>query len=194
MTADEQVPEARRHHQPPRSPVDRLADMSVHQPRVISAPVALRLSGLVMVLAGLFGMHGLTSPGLGPGMDMGMAMGMGTAPSAAMSASDMGVAASGVALTGTGAKTLVGPLADQAHQMTETLPLTGSEPGGMAMNIAMLCLAVIGAALIAVLGFLRRRRAAPVVWSLPRRRPRPVRYRGRDPDPPSLIKLSVQRC
>ena len=166
--------------------------MRVHHPRVISAPVALRLSGLVMVLAGLFGMHGLTSPGMGTGMGTGMSMAIGTAPSAAMSASDMGVAASGVALTGTGAQTLVGPLADRAHQMTETL--SGSGPGGMAMNIAMMCLAVIGAALIAALRFLRRGRAASVVWSLPRRRPRPVRYRGRDPDPPSLIKLSVQRC
>ena len=162
--------------------------MSVHQPHVISAPVALRVAGLVMVLAGLFGMHGLTSPS----KSMGMAMG--TAQSAAMSAPDMAVAASGVVLTATGAQTLAGPLADQAHQMTETLSGSGSGHGGMAMNIAMMCLAVLGAALIAVLRFLRRGRAAPVVWSLPRRRPRPVRFRGRDPDPPSLIKLSVQRC
>lgn len=163
--------------------------MSVHRRCVISAPPALRLAGLVMVIAGLLGMHGLTGPG-GSGMDRDAAMMVGTP---VMSASSLAMASSGVATTAIVIQTQDGPLADQARQMGETL--SGFGRGGMVLDIAlMMCVAVLGAALIAVLGFLRAGRATPVVWSLPRRRPRPVRCRGRDPDSPFLIELSVQRC
>ena len=67
----------------------------------------------------------------------------------------------------------------------------GSGDDGMAMGA--MCLAILGAALLALLRLFRRAREAPVVWSLPRRM-RAIVPRGRDPDPPSLIRLSIQRC
>lgn len=168
--------------------------MSVHRPYVISAHPALRLAGLVMVIAGLLGVHGLTGPGgFGMDRDRDAAMTVRTLPSAVISASSLAVASSGVATTAIVVQTQDGPLADQARRMGETL--SGLGRGGMALDIAMMmCAAVLGAALIAVPGFLRAGRATPVVWSLPRRRPRPIRYRDRDPGPPFLTELSVQRC
>ena len=63
-----------------------------------------------------------------------------------------------------------------------------------AMDMAMAaCLAVLAVALIAVLGFLRTSRVRLVLWVLPRRARAPG-HAGRDPHPPSLIDLSIQRC
>jgi len=56
-----------------------------------------------------------------------------------------------------------------------------------------MCLAILGAALLALLRLLHRAREAAVVWSLPRPAGAIV-PRGRDPDPPSPIKLSIRRC
>lgn len=78
---------------------------------------------------------------------------------------------------------------NQAKELLEAS--TGSGHGGMAMGA--MCLAILGAALLALLRLLHRARVAPVVWSLPRCT-RVIVPRGRDPDPPSLIKLSIQRC
>lgn len=180
-----------------RSPGRRRAWRQVHGryhrgvtlpvPVPTSAQRALRLAGLVMVLAGLFGMHGISGRGSGHGA---AGMSMLTAPPALMAASSMSMETSDFAAIPTGlvsdAELLAG---NQAEDLLEVA--TGSGHGGMAMGA--MCLAILGAALLALLRLLQRARVAPVVWS----RPRPARAivpRGRDPDPPSLIKLSIQRC
>ncbi|WP_146207223.1 DUF6153 family protein [Nocardioides silvaticus] len=156
---------------------------------VPAAPVhpALRLAGLLVVLAGLFGMHGLS--GQTGGHDAA-GMSMQTASPALMPASSMGMDASDLAAIPTGIVSDAGLTAgNQAEDLLEVA--TGSGHGGMA--VGAMCLAILGAALLALLRLLQRIRVAPVVWSLPRRT-RAIVPRGRDPDPPSLIKLSIQRC
>lgn len=157
-----------------------------------SAQHLLRLAGLIVVLAGLFGMHGLSgqSGGLGGGHD---AAGMDTqtpASPALMAASAMSMDASDHVAIPTGIVSDAGLLAGtEAGDLLDVA--TGSGHGGMAMG--PICLAILGAVLLALLRLLQRARVAPVVWTLPR----PCRVivpRGRDPDSPSLIELSIQRC
>lgn len=154
-----------------------------------SAHYALRLAGLIVVLAGLFGMHGLSGLSSGHG-----AAGMNVqtkAPQALMAASSMSMDVSELAAIPTGIVSDAGLLAgNQAEDLLEAA--TGSGHGGMAMGA--MCLAILGAAVLALLRLLDRARVAPVVWSLPRRPAGAIVPRGRDPDPPSLIKLSIQRC
>lgn len=165
--------------------------VSLPEPVPTSAHRALRLAGLLVVLAGLFGMHGLSGQSSGPSGGHGTAgMSMQTAPPALMAASSMSMDASNVAAIPTGIVSDAGLLSgDQAGDLLEAA--TGSVDGGMAMGA--MCLAVLGAALLALLRLFHRARVAPVVWSLPRRI-RAIVPRGRDPDPPSLIRLSIQRC
>lgn len=61
-----------------------------------------------------------------------------------------------------------------------------TEHPGMEMGTAEMCMAVL------VLR-IRASRLSPALWrfALPARA---LGVRGRDPDPPSLIKLSIQRC
>ena len=142
-----------------------------------------RFAGLLLVLAGLFGMHGLSGHGAA-------GMSMQTAAQTTMSASSMRMDVSDLATLPSGVLSDAGLMAGaRAEDLLE--PVTGSGHGGMAMGV--MCLVVLGAALLALLRLLHRARVAPVVWSLPRRT-RAVFPRGRDPDPPSLIKLSIQRC
>lgn len=159
-------------------------DRGVSHPERVATPAhpALRLAGLLAVLAGLFGMHGLSGHGAA-------GMSMQTAPPALMPSS-MSLDASDIAATHLDVVSDAGPLAGNRAQDALAI-VTGSGHGDMAM-VAM-CLAILGAAMLAMLRLLNRARVAPVVWSLPR----PVRAilpRGRDPDPPCLIKLSIQRC
>ena len=165
-----------------------------------SAQHVLRLAGLILVLAGLFGMHGLSgqSSGLSGGLSGGHgAAGMNTqttASPALMAASAMSMDASDLAAIPTGIVADAGLLAgNQAEDLLEVATGSGrgTDSGGMAMGA--MCLAILGAALLALLRLLRRAPVAPVVWSLPRPA-RAIVPRGRDPDPPSLIKLSIQRC
>lgn len=152
-----------------------------------SAQHVLRLAGLIVVLAGLFGMHGLSGQSGGHGA---AGMNMQTTDSQALMASAMSMDASDVAAISTGIVSDAGLLAgSQAEDLLEAA--TGSGHGGMAMGA--MCLAILGAALLALLRLLQRARVAPVVWTLPRPA-RAIVPRGRDPDPPSLIKLSIQRC
>jgi len=118
-------------------------------------------------------------------------MSMQTTPSSAlMAVSSMSLDASDLAATPLGIVSVAGLTAgNRAEDLLEVA--TGSGPGGTAMGA--LCLAILGAALLALLRRLQRARLAPGVWSLPRPA-RAIVPRGRDPDPPSLIKLSIQRC
>jgi len=107
-----------------------------------------------------------------------------------MAASAMSMDASDLAAIPTGIVSDAGLLAgNQVEDLLEVA--TGSGHGGMAMGA--MCLAILGAALLALLRLLQRARVAPVVWTLPRPA-RAIVPRGRDPDPPSLMKLSIQRC
>ena len=170
--------------------------MTLPVPVPTSAQHVLRLAGLIVVLAGLFGMHGLSgqSSGLSGGLSGGHgAAGMSmqtTASPALMAASAMSMDASDLAAIPTGIVSDAGLLAgNQVEDLLEVA--TGSGHGGMAMGA--MCLAILGAALLALLRLLQRARVAPVVWTLPRPA-RAIVPRGRDPDPPSLMKLSIQRC
>ena len=155
----------------------------------------LRLAGLIVVLAGLFGMHGLSGQSSGLSGSHGAAgMNMQTTDSQALMASAMSMDASDVAAISTGIVSDAGLLAgSQAEDLLEAATGSGhgTDSGGMAMGA--MCLAILGAALLALLRLLQRARVAPVVWTLPRPA-RAIVPRGRDPDPPSLIKLSIQRC
>lgn len=174
-------------------------------PPATAARPALRLAGLLVVLAGLLGMHGLSgqSSGLGNGLGNGLAAGHGaasmsmqttpTASSAVVAASSMRMDASDLAVIPPGIASDAGWLVGHgAQDLLESANGFGQgDSGGMAM--AAMCLAILGAALLALLLLLHRARVAPVTWSLPRRASAIV-PRGRDPDPPSLIRLSIQRC
>jgi len=186
-----------------RSPGSRRAWRQVHGryhrgvtlpvPVPTSAHPALRLAGLLVVLAGLFGMHGLS--GLSSGLSSGhgaAGMNMQTTDSQAlMAASAMSMDASDdLAAIPTGIVSDAGLwVGNQAEDLLEAA--TGSGHGGMAMGA--MCLAILGAALLALLRLLQRARVAQGVWSLPRPA-RAIVPRGRDPDPPSLIRLSILRC
>ena len=156
-------------------------------PVAASAHPALRLAGLLVVLAGLFGMHGLSGQSSGHGA---AGMSMQTGPPALMAASSMGMDESDLAASPTGIVSHAGLLAgNRAEDLLEVA--TGSGHDGMAMGA--MCLAILGVALLALLRLLHRARVGPVGWSLSRRTTVIV-PRGRDPDPPSLIQLSIRRC
>ena len=64
---------------------------------------------------------------------------------------------------------------------------------GMDMGATGMCMAVLVLSLIALILRLYASRVRPLLWLAAR----PVRspmVRGRDPDPPSLLRLSIQRC
>ncbi len=132
----------------------------------------LRVGGLLVVLAGLFGMHGLDSHG---------AAGLGSTPYALMSAPTMDTMFS-------------------THHVLAVTPRVGaalvvSASGGSATDMSMtgMCLAVLTVALLGLLGLLRSTRSTRVLWVYAR----PARgpgYFGRHPDPPCLTSLSIQRC
>ena len=161
-----------------RAPVTRMR--SVTRLSAAPAPSALRLLGLLVVVAGLFGMHGLASHGV-DGMDVvpGTAM---TAQS--MTASLMSIDAPPV---GVGAEEMA------AIERPQSLESNKSGHGGMDMSIAMMCVAILGAALL----FLARRlRGERSFWVIAARRhhARLILHPGRGPTPPLLMELSIQRC
>lgn len=161
-----------------------------------SAQHVLRLAGMIVVLAGLFGMHGLSgqSSGLSGGHGAAGMTTQTTASPALMAASAMSMDASDLAAIPTGIVSDAVLLAgNQAEDLLEAATGSGhgTDSGGMAMGA--MCVAILGASLLALLRLLQRARVAPVVWTLPRPA-RAIVPRGRDPDPPSLIKLSIQRC
>lgn len=135
-----------------------------------------------MVLAGLFGMHGLDSHG---------AAGTETVPQAVMAKMSMSPSLSdlndAVNLVAADAGSVLG-LAQRPPEVVSAWP-----PMGMDMNMAMTCVAILAVALIALLRCLLTSRAAPVLGLMKRQSVPSVRP-GRDADPPSLIDLSIQRC
>lgn len=153
----------------------RLTEMGSWMRPRSTVPYALWLGGLLVLLGGLFGMHGLDNHG-GAGMD--------TVVNATM----------------TGSIGLAGAVAGEV--MTETAPevalatVTATGASGrsdMDMGVAGMCMAVLMVGLIALLLRIRANRLHPPLLFVPR----PARSpgaRSRDPDTPSLIQLSIQRC
>jgi len=165
----------------PARSVDTLKPMRTRQPLTTPARTALRLVGLLVVLVGLFGMHGLANHGVG-GMDM---------PHAVIAEESTAMAGSTFDLLSAGLPHQVLPLVERAYRAAEL----GSGPGhkGMGMNMAGLCVAILAIGLVALLLLLRGGRAPRASWSL-QRLMFAVTPLGRDPAPPSLTALSIQRC
>lgn len=146
--------------------VDRLSAMAATpRPPCARAPLAFRMVGVLAVLAGLIGMHGLASHEV------------------------TGIEAKGHAFVATATSAATAP---NPGVMVTAAP---SMPVGMDMEMAGWCIAILLLGLGAVSMLLRGKglRLAPWVFRLPTGTVL-ARARGRDPDPPSLILLSIQRC
>ncbi len=151
------------------------AVMTTHGHSESTARHALWVGGMLMILAGLFGMHGLDSHGTA---------GMGTMTETSMSESVMNGVRAAQATTSAVARDAGSAVASWA---------VASGPTLMDMGMAGMCMAILAVALIAWLRFLRANRVRPVLWVIAR----PVRASGRagrHPDSPSLFSLSIQRC
>ena len=153
--------------------------MSIRQRYGLTLGPALRLAGLLVVLGGLFGMHGLADDGTG-GMEM--------APYAAMS--DMTMASQSA--KGQSAAT---SLVDHVQGGLAQAAVAVSYPSdvGMDMDMADMCVAALAGGLLALVILLLSSLRGPLLW-LQRRRVRVVARPGRAPDPTSLFVLSIQRC
>ena len=140
----------------------------------------LRFLGLLIVVAGVFGMHGLSSHGV-----RGMDVVPGTvAASQPMTASLVRVASAAVGME------------VQAVAITNRSgSLRGSDSGrgGMLMGITMMCVVILGTALLALLERLRGARSWSTLWARPNRE-RVVMHPSRESAVPSSLDLSIQRC
>lgn len=141
---------------------------------------ALWFGGILVVLAGLFGMHGLDSHG---------AAGMGTTAHAVMSQDPRDA----VAVSDAAARSDLHHAMRTPTQAGPTVSSTSEATGSDAMDMGMagMCLAILAGAVVALVRSLRASR----VWSVlaqPARAPWLSVGRGRDP--PSLIALSILRC
>ena len=152
---------------------------------------ALWLGGLLVVLAGLLGMHGLDNHG-SAAMSGHAAVAMDAVAHLPVleahhtgSGSGHPVAANLAHITAQGAQQGAGFVA------AAVLSNTGSEvPDTGATGM---CMAVLVFGLLALLLHLGARRVNMPVWLLARLTRVPV-ARGRDPDPPCLFTLSIQCC
>ncbi|ROR91839.1 hypothetical protein EDD33_2716 [Nocardioides aurantiacus] len=150
------------------------------------------MASLLLTLAGLFGMHGLGNH----------------------AANTHGSHATGSAAPAAAADVMAMPsmdagLSDPSHAVADvaggavaavTLPVMveASAPweptgGGMLMGAAGMCMAVLLLSLIAMAVYLHASRSRPVAFLTARPTSAPATP-GRDPDPPSLFVLSIQRC
>ena len=141
---------------------------------------ALRFAGLLILLTGIFGMHGLSSHAGGMGAEL-HPMSSAAPASAAVAPSP-------------GAQDVVGAeardVADSSMAVSSALvqvPLVGD------MGSTAMCMAVLVVALTMLLRLLGDV-PAPRHYRWATRLTRIPMSPGRDPDPPSLIVLSIQRC
>lgn len=152
----------------------RLDGVSTARSGWISVRRGLRPAALILVLAGLFGMHGLD------GHD---AVAIRGAHQATMGEMPVGPTTTDPVLGG--------------HGQPDIEAVSASGAGGMDMGMGMaMCVGILAGALIA-LRLLLGGRVRPVLWVLARqaRQARAVlEHPGRGPDPPSLVALSIQRC
>ncbi len=138
---------------------------------------ALWLGGLLVILGGLFGMHGLANHG-------------GDHGGAAIEA----VAHAAMTVPAHAARTVAG--VDTAGVDTVAVVGVMIDPTGhsaMGMGTTGMCMAVLVLSLLLLILRLHVSRVPPLLWSVARSVRSPL-VRGRDPDPPSLFRLSIQRC
>ena len=148
----------------------------------MSARPRLRLAGLILVLAGLFGMHGLG------GHD---AVAMGSATEAMAAEMPMGAVGSGGVMSAE-FKQHTGPVG--SHDLLDADAVLVPSHGGMGMGMTAMCVAILAAALVALVRRLLGSRVGSVLWVRARHPVFVLQPRRRDRDPPSLIALSIQRC
>ena len=141
---------------------------------------ALCSAALFIVLAGLFGMHGIGDHGMS-GMAQASASGPMTHPGGAHRMTDH----ADRPLVGVHTVVTVSPV-DRA--MPSIAPVGHRSHAGMVGT----CLALLTGGLLALL--LMRDRAVRALAEEPRRSLATRRPRSRDPDPPALATLSVLRC
>lgn len=151
-------------------------------PRLSDRPArsALQLLGLLVVVAGLFGMHGLASHGV-EGMDV--------VPGAALTSQAMAASLM---------PTDLGPVSGdveriQSSDRSQSMGSSDSGHSDMDTSIAMMCVAILGVALLRLLRLVRGGRSFSVLWARPRQA-RVMLRAGRGLPPPSLRELSIQRC
>ena len=133
------------------------------------ARFALRLVGLLAVVAGVIGMHGLANHGV-TGMEA-----MGHPIVATDSTSDTAAA------TMATADTLIGATATLAPAM----------PAGKDMEMAGWCIAILVMGLGGLTLLLRRQGLSLALWVMRLPSGTDLVAGGRDPDPPSLQRLSI---
>lgn len=143
------------------------------------ARLALRLTGLLAVLSGVIGLHGLASQCVG---------GMAEMPHAAITAASFPLSSPDLIPI-----EVSGPL-DPILAPVQGAAASVSALGTEGMNLMTgFCLALLVVGVGALSMLLRGSRVSPVPWPLP-----PVigaiERSGRDPAPPLLTALSIQRC
>ncbi|GAA2731446.1 hypothetical protein GCM10009867_05080 [Pedococcus aerophilus] len=151
--------------------------MSIQDRSGTTARRALWFGGLLILLAGIVGMHGLNSHNGGMAHDMEVVFhepvdaSMPTAP--LPGAHEAMVAA--------------------AHDVGAVGATVVDATTGWDMDMTAMCMAVLTMALLVLLRMLSGAPALPLYQRVaaPARAPGP---HGRDPDPPSLIVLSIRRC
>lgn len=156
--------------------------MSLHDRSATTVRRALWFSGLLILLAGIVGMHGLDSHS--GGMTSGVH---------AIALQETAVAELSAAPTAQ----VHDVMATVVHDVAEAAKAMGASvvdgvPGGQ-MDMAAMCMAVLAMALMVLLQLLGSAPLLPAyrrVGALVRARG----PRGRDPDPPSLTVLSIRRC
>jgi hypothetical protein len=147
---------------------------------------ALRLGGLLVVLGGLFGMHGLANHGgdHGGAVTNSVTHAAETVPAHGGDAAHeamTGVAHAATSVASVVTTAVVGAMSDS----------TGHT--GMSMGATGMCMAVLVLSLLLLVLRLYASRVPPLLWLVARTVRSPL-VRGRDPDPPSLFRLSIQRC
>lgn len=154
------------------------------------------MASLLLTLAGLFGMHGLGMHGTET--HSGHTAASTSTPSAAAdTARDTDAILSHVShVAGETARLSVEAVSSAVAATASVAPSTpaGNDgAGGMLMGAAGMCLAVLLLSMLALAVYLGASRPRPVAVRTSRSTGVPVAS-GRDPDPPSLIVLSIQRC
>lgn len=147
---------------------------------------AVRMAGLLVVLAGLLGMHGLDTHGASPAGHMTLMEQPGATKSTpAVKHSPGSMGSSSRQLEGVSANVESPTMAVAVASAIPTMNID--------MSMLALCLAILTAGVLALMWLLHRARTAPLLWIRPRLATT-VERRGRDPDPPSLTVLSILRC
>lgn len=148
---------------------------------------ALWFSGLLILLAGIVGMHGLNSHAAGMAPDLHAIVmhdpGAAQVPQAPVLQAPVSVVHD---LVATSLPEVTGPVAAMGAVVADGV-------SGVGAGMAQMCMAVLGLALTVLLRMLGNAPALPRLRLVGAavRAPGP---HGRDPDPPSLIDLSIRRC